>query len=101
MGARRLVRPSKRGGSGAGLLLAGIAAVAGVGLIASASKKATRNEYERVGEDELPSVGDFERELEASGGVTHEGEAMRLEEGDDGLRIDVIDTVSEPARTVS
>lgn len=107
MGARRLVRPSRRaGGSGGGaLLLAGIAAVAGVGLIAGSNrKKQLQPDYERVGADELPAIGDFERELEASGGsvdVTQEGEMPRLEEGDDGVRIEVIDTVSEPARKVS
>lgn len=106
MGARRLVRPSKRagGGSGAGLLIAGVAAFAGVGLIAASSRKKASQEYERVGADELPQIGDFEGALEAAGrshDVTQQGEAPRLDEGDDGLRMDVIDTAGEPARVDS
>lgn len=105
MGTRRLVRSGRsRGGSGgAGLLVAGIAAIAGVGLIASANKKAAAREYERVGEDELPSVGDFERQLEAlqASGHTPTGDPAQLEESDEGLRIDVIETTAEPAPVVS
>lgn len=104
MAARRLVRPARRGGSGAGMLVAGIAALAGVGLIAGAAKKAPQREYERVGADELPSVGDFERELEALGVTANDtptGEAPQLSESPDGTRIEVIDTTAEPARVVS
>jgi hypothetical protein len=87
------------------VLLAGLACFAGVGLVAAGSRKKVRpGEYERLGADELPAVGDFERELEATGrspGDASEGEAPRLEEGADGVQVQVIDTTAEPARVVS
>lgn len=96
-------RLGRRGGSGAGALLGFAAAVGGVALLVGAGRKQEqRQESTRLQPGELPSVSDFQKQLEALG-IPFPGDEQaatsppRLEQDNGGVRVEVIDTTATPA----
>lgn len=92
LGRLRAPIAGSRGNRAVSVVLGGVAAVVGLSLLGSSSRRQQAARSERVSVDELPSVEDFHAQL-AAVGLSPQGEPLALPEP--AQRVDVIDVPAE------